>query len=125
MSCVYAPQHLGIDTTGAAEAGGVIPSKRLPMIHVPSSRIARVEQVWESLVLENGIKNQLLEYATSTLLFTHKGVSKNIISWNRCAFVHLNATPTRASCRHAEPVARSHLPIGGFPHTPLSNTCSR
>ena len=42
-------------------------------------------QVWESLVLEQGVKNHLLEYATSALLFTDKGVSKNIISWNRCA----------------------------------------
>lgn len=43
-------------------------------------------QVWESLVLEQGVKNHLLEYATSALLFTDKGVSKNIISWNR--YVH-------------------------------------
>lgn len=39
--------------------------------------------MWESLVLEQGVKNHLLEYATSALLFTDKGVSKNVISWNR------------------------------------------
>lgn len=40
-------------------------------------------EVWESLVLEQGVKNHLLEYASTALLFTGKGVSKNVISWNR------------------------------------------
>lgn len=40
-------------------------------------------KVWESLVLEQGVKNRLLEYATTALLFTDKKVSKNVISWNR------------------------------------------
>ncbi len=43
--------------------------------------------MWESLVLEQGVKNHLLEYATSALLFTDKGVSKNVISWNRYVLV--------------------------------------
>eukprot|EP00752_Nemacystus_decipiens_P012914 g11429.t1 len=49
---------------------------------------ASLEGVWESLVLEQGVKNYLLEYATSALLFTDKGVSKNIISWNRVVLLH-------------------------------------
>eukprot|EP00903_Cladosiphon_okamuranus_P006236 g6121.t1 len=49
---------------------------------------ASLEGVWESLVLEQGVKNHLLEYATSALLFTDKGVSKNIISWNRVVLLH-------------------------------------
>ncbi|CAM9730239.1 unnamed protein product [Pylaiella littoralis] len=49
---------------------------------------ASLEGVWESLVLEQGVKNHLLEYATSALLFTDKGVRKNVISWNRVVLLH-------------------------------------
>ncbi|CAM9370228.1 unnamed protein product [Laminaria digitata] len=49
---------------------------------------ASLEGVWESLVLEQGVKNHLLEYASTALLFTGKGVSKNIISWNRVVLLH-------------------------------------
>ncbi|CAN0118354.1 unnamed protein product [Ectocarpus sp. 12 AP-2014] len=49
---------------------------------------ASLEGVWESLVLERGVKNHLLEYATSALLFTDKGVSKNVISWNKVVLLH-------------------------------------
>ncbi|CAM9221016.1 unnamed protein product, partial [Choristocarpus tenellus] len=49
---------------------------------------ARLQGVWESLILEDGVKNRLLEYATSAMLFTDKGVSKNIISWNRVVLLH-------------------------------------
>ncbi|CAN0249516.1 unnamed protein product, partial [Ectocarpus fasciculatus] len=49
---------------------------------------ASLEGVWESLVLEQGVKNHLLEYATSALLFTDKGVSKNVISWNKVVLLH-------------------------------------
>ncbi|CAN0129927.1 unnamed protein product, partial [Ectocarpus sp. 4 AP-2014] len=32
---------------------------------------------------KGGVKNHLLEYATSALLFTDKVVSKNVISWSK------------------------------------------
>lgn len=63
---------------------------RPPLFFFPVAAVSRWgprrgnAQVWESLVLERGVKTHLLEYATSALLFTDKGVSKNIISWNRC-----------------------------------------
>lgn len=50
--------------------------------------------MWESLVLEQGVKNHLLEYASTALLFTGKGVSKNIISWNRYTVGALTSTRT-------------------------------
>ncbi|CAM9107631.1 unnamed protein product [Discosporangium mesarthrocarpum] len=49
---------------------------------------AKLQGLWESLVLERGIKNHLLEYATTAMLFTDKGVSKNVISWNRVVLLH-------------------------------------
>ncbi|KAL4234081.1 Pachytene checkpoint protein 2 [Mactra antiquata] len=44
--------------------------------------------MWESLVFEEDIKNKLLNYATTTLLFTDKKVDANIISWNKVVLLH-------------------------------------
>ena len=37
-----------------------------------------------SLMYESGIKQNLLEYASTAMLFADKHVDSNIISWNRC-----------------------------------------
>ncbi|KAG5188595.1 P-loop containing nucleoside triphosphate hydrolase protein [Tribonema minus] len=47
-----------------------------------------LEGLWESLLLEDTIKAQLLDYATSALLFSDRQVSKHIISWNRVVLLH-------------------------------------
>eukprot|EP00475_Leptophrys_vorax_P001850 TRINITY_DN11036_c0_g1_i3.p2 TRINITY_DN11036_c0_g1~~TRINITY_DN11036_c0_g1_i3.p2 ORF type:complete len:138 (+),score=13.82 TRINITY_DN11036_c0_g1_i3:379-792(+) len=39
--------------------------------------------LWESLVYETGIKQRLVRYATSALLFSEKGVNCQLVSWNR------------------------------------------
>ncbi|CAI5461349.1 unnamed protein product [Closterium sp. Yama58-4] len=39
--------------------------------------------LWESLVYDSGIKNRLLRYAASALLFSEKGVNCQLVSWNR------------------------------------------
>ncbi|KAL2482552.1 P-loop containing nucleoside triphosphate hydrolase superfamily protein [Forsythia ovata] len=39
--------------------------------------------MWESLVYESGLKQRLLRYAASALLFTEKGVNPFLVSWNR------------------------------------------
>lgn len=36
-----------------------------------------------SLIYESGLKQRLLRYAASALLFTQKGVNPNLVSWNR------------------------------------------
>jgi hypothetical protein len=36
-----------------------------------------------SLILEKGLKQRLLQYATSALLFADKGVNPHLVSWNR------------------------------------------
>ncbi|GFR69859.1 pachytene checkpoint 2-like protein [Elysia marginata] len=44
--------------------------------------------LWESLVYDEAIKSRLLNYATTTLLFSDKAVDSNIISWNRVVLLH-------------------------------------
>lgn len=44
--------------------------------------------IWDSLVFDSEIKSQLLQYATTTLLFSDRKVDCNIISWNRVVLLH-------------------------------------
>ena len=56
--------------------------ENLPLPH------ATLDGVWESLILAPGIKRHLLEYALSALLFSDRGVSPHIVSWNRLLLLH-------------------------------------
>ncbi|KAE8733191.1 Pachytene checkpoint protein 2-like protein [Hibiscus syriacus] len=50
--------------------------------------------MWESLIYESGLKQRLLRYAASALLFTEKGVDPFLVSWNRypqCQLIEVNA----------------------------------
>ncbi|XWS47647.1 hypothetical protein CRYUN_Cryun13aG0002100 [Craigia yunnanensis] len=44
--------------------------------------------MWESLIYESGLKQRLLRYAASALLFTEKGVDPLLVSWNRIILLH-------------------------------------
>nr|CAH66942.1 OSIGBa0116M22.9 [Oryza sativa] len=44
--------------------------------------------LWESLLYEVGLKQRLLRYAASALLFTEKGVDPCLVSWNRIVLLH-------------------------------------
>ncbi|XP_068661249.1 pachytene checkpoint protein 2 homolog [Aristolochia californica] len=44
--------------------------------------------MWESLIYETGLKQRLLRYAASALLFTEKGVNPCLVSWNRIILLH-------------------------------------
>ncbi|KAF5792881.1 putative ClpA/B family, AAA+ ATPase domain, ATPase, AAA-type, core [Helianthus annuus] len=44
--------------------------------------------MWESLIYESGLKQRLLRYAASALLFTEKGVDPFLVSWNRIVLLH-------------------------------------
>ncbi|XP_053660300.1 pachytene checkpoint protein 2 homolog [Anopheles marshallii] len=44
--------------------------------------------LWESLIYEEGIKDSVLAFAESSMLFTRKGVDKNLITCNRLALFH-------------------------------------
>ncbi|KAJ6869078.1 pachytene checkpoint protein 2 [Populus alba x Populus x berolinensis] len=44
--------------------------------------------MWESLIYESGLKQRLLRYAASALVFTEKGVNPFLVSWNRLILLH-------------------------------------
>uniref|UniRef100_A0A5F8H669 Pachytene checkpoint protein 2 homolog n=1 Tax=Monodelphis domestica TaxID=13616 RepID=A0A5F8H669_MONDO len=44
--------------------------------------------LWESLVYDVEVKSQLLDYVTTTLLFSDKNVDSNLIAWNRVVLLH-------------------------------------
>ncbi|XP_042037938.1 pachytene checkpoint protein 2 homolog [Salvia splendens] len=44
--------------------------------------------MWESLIYDSGLKQRLLRYAASALLFTEKGVNHVLVSWNRIVLLH-------------------------------------
>ncbi|KAM9783250.1 pachytene checkpoint protein 2 homolog [Neosynchiropus ocellatus] len=49
---------------------------------------AEFHDIWETLVYDDGIKTQLLDYVTTTIHFSDKHVDSNIISWNRVVLLH-------------------------------------
>lgn len=49
---------------------------------------AEFHGIWETLVYENGVKTQLLDYVTTTIFFSDQNVDSNIISWNRVVLLH-------------------------------------
>ncbi|XP_042231452.1 pachytene checkpoint protein 2 homolog isoform X2 [Homarus americanus] len=46
------------------------------------------EDMWENLIYDTPIKEQLLKFVRTTLLFSDKGMNKNIISWNKVILLH-------------------------------------
>ncbi|KAL0985470.1 hypothetical protein UPYG_G00157300 [Umbra pygmaea] len=49
---------------------------------------AEFHGIWESLVYDNGVKTQLLDYVSTTIYFSDKNVNSNLISWNRVVLLH-------------------------------------
>lgn len=49
---------------------------------------AHLEGLWESLIYESPIKDELLSYSSTALLFADKKVDPNIISWNKVVLLH-------------------------------------
>ncbi|KAM8967246.1 pachytene checkpoint protein 2 homolog [Pelodytes ibericus] len=44
--------------------------------------------LWNSLVYDAEVKSNLLDYVTTSLLFSDKNVDSNLISWNRVVLLH-------------------------------------
>ncbi|XP_063778749.1 pachytene checkpoint protein 2 homolog [Pseudophryne corroboree] len=44
--------------------------------------------LWESLIYDSEVKSNLLDYVTTTLLFSDKNVDNNLIAWNRVVLLH-------------------------------------
>uniref|UniRef100_UPI00358E36FD pachytene checkpoint protein 2 homolog isoform X2 n=1 Tax=Myxine glutinosa TaxID=7769 RepID=UPI00358E36FD len=49
---------------------------------------AEFQGLWENLVYDNEIKSNLLQYITTTILFSDMNVDSNVISWNRVVLLH-------------------------------------
>ncbi|KAJ8415829.1 hypothetical protein AAFF_G00403860 [Aldrovandia affinis] len=49
---------------------------------------AEFHGIWESLIYEDGVKTQLLDYVSTTIFFSDKNVDSNMISWNRVVLLH-------------------------------------
>ncbi|NXS00948.1 PCH2 protein, partial [Oxylabes madagascariensis] len=49
---------------------------------------AEFHGLWESLIYDTEVKSNLLDYVTTTLLFSDKNVDSNLISWNRVILLH-------------------------------------
>lgn len=52
---------------------------------LPNQALSRL---WESIVVEQHIKSNILGYATSAMIFTAAMVDPDIISWNRMILLH-------------------------------------
>ncbi|KAL2308068.1 hypothetical protein Nmel_001067 [Mimus melanotis] len=55
---------------------------------VPELVVAEFHGLWESLIYDTEVKSNLLDYVTTTLLFSDKNVDSNLISWNRVVLLH-------------------------------------
>ncbi|RXG61602.1 Pachytene checkpoint protein 2-like protein [Armadillidium vulgare] len=49
---------------------------------------AEFQHLWDSLIFDTDIKDQLASFVSSTMLFSDCGVNCNIISWNRVLLLH-------------------------------------
>nr|XP_023680059.1 pachytene checkpoint protein 2 homolog isoform X2 [Paramormyrops kingsleyae] len=49
---------------------------------------AEFHGIWESLVYENGVKTQLLDYVSTMIFFSDKNVDSNLVAWNRVVLLH-------------------------------------
>ncbi|BBN12187.1 pachytene checkpoint protein 2 [Marchantia polymorpha subsp. ruderalis] len=44
--------------------------------------------LWESLIYDSSLKQHLLRYALSALLFSDRGVNSHLVAWNRVVLLH-------------------------------------
>ncbi|XP_066848479.1 pachytene checkpoint protein 2 homolog isoform X5 [Anser cygnoides] len=53
-----------------------------------NSILSEFHGLWESLIYDTEVKSHLLDYVTTTLLFSDRNVDSNLISWNRVVLLH-------------------------------------
>ncbi|QSL64076.1 hypothetical protein MERGE_000231 [Pneumocystis wakefieldiae] len=59
-----------------------------PMAIVTELPSLSLEGLWDSLVFEDNIKNNLLHFIHTVMLFSDKDVNFNIVTWNRLILLH-------------------------------------
>ena len=58
---------------------------RSPAWAIPSTEL---EGLWESLVYAEGMKEQLLSYVSTAMLFSQRGVDPKLVGWNNIVLLH-------------------------------------
>lgn len=69
-----------------------------------------LEGVWDSLIYDGEIKEKLLNYIYSTMLFSDALVDFNIVTWNRC--VHRSLLIYRSINSQVNSLTLPLLPVG-------------
>lgn len=69
-------------TSAESEDTGESDVPAASIVELPSRSL---EGVWDSLIYDEDVKNKLLGYIYSTLLFSDAMVDFNIVTWNRFA----------------------------------------
>ncbi|XP_062842080.1 pachytene checkpoint protein 2 homolog [Trichomycterus rosablanca] len=49
---------------------------------------AEFHGIWDSLIYDEGIKTQLLDYVSTAIFFSDKNVDSNLVAWNRVVLLH-------------------------------------
>ena len=47
-----------------------------------------LHNLWDSIIIDNTIKNKLLSYCSSSIQFSDARIDTDIISWNRMLLLH-------------------------------------
>jgi SpoVK/Ycf46/Vps4 family AAA+-type ATPase len=55
-----------------------------PPDHAPGE----FHHLWDTLVYDSDVKQELLDFARTTLLFSDRGVDSNLVTWNRVILLH-------------------------------------
>ncbi|KTF73295.1 hypothetical protein cypCar_00042076, partial [Cyprinus carpio] len=77
------------DLTGPKfEVYGCAISYILQLVDLKAHNLSEFHGIWESLIYEEGIKTQLLDYVSTTIFFSDRNVDSNLIAWNRVVLLH-------------------------------------
>jgi hypothetical protein len=80
------PEYLDLGGEGGGDGSGdnIIAAS----MHWELPCRALASPLWDSVIVDSHIKQQLLGYSSSALVFADAGVDTNIISWNRMVLLH-------------------------------------
>lgn len=59
-----------------------------PVLFSTTTSPGEFHHLWDTLIYDSDIKQELLDFARTTLRFSDCGVDPNIVSWNRVILLH-------------------------------------